>query len=185
MKKRALFIVNPRIDFFINNDKIPNSDRIIPIINKLIDNKNFDFIITSSNLCDNENEKELIDSSKYKFHPDLNLEDVPIFIKNKKDNSYSSFNSFNNVLGSLEEYLKKNNVDEIYVAGMVGDMGVKDTSLDCSIFFDTYFIVDATRFIDKINPTVENLIKNGVMIINSNDVDIFLSNENYFENNLK
>lgn len=178
MKKRVLFIVDPKADFFVGDDKLPQSDKIVPIINKLIDNKKFDFIISSNNHCDYE-------KNSIKLHTKLNLDNIPIFIKSKKDDSYSSFNSFNNILGTLEQFLKKNNINEIYVVGMIGDMGVKDTSLDCSVFLDTYFIVDATKFIDKMNPTVEKLVKNGVMVINSNDIDIFLSNENYYENKIK
>ena len=44
---------------------------------------------------------------------------------------------------------------------------------------ETFFIVDATRFTGSINPTVEELVKEDIMVINSGDIDIFLSDEKY------
>jgi nicotinamidase-related amidase len=156
--RRALFVVDPQKDLV---QSVPFGDRIIPIINKIINEKKFDIIILSKNK-DSE------------VHSDFQLENAIIFTKNDK---ISSFESSNKEGINVYDYLSSKNIDEIYVVGLDGDHNVKETSKDCSVFFKTYVIIDATRFISEMTPVVEDLAKDGVMIINSYDLNIFITNK--------
>ena len=206
--KRALFIVDMQLDFCPGGSlEVPFGDKIVPIINSLI--QKFDLVIASrdwhpadhkSFTTENPgtktldkvkvNGKDMIiwpphcvqNSSLAKFHPDLKMEGIPIFTKgdNKYEHPFSGFSGVNIDLGSVESFLKQQNVDEIYVVGLAGDYCVKETALDCSVFFKTYFIVDATRFIGEMTPTVEDLIKNGVDVINSNDLGFFIKEDKFY-----
>jgi nicotinamidase/pyrazinamidase len=206
--KRALFIVDPQLDFMPGGSlAVPFGDRIIPIINNLI--PKFDLVIASRDWHPADHKsfttenpgKEVYDVVKIegkdmviwpphcvqntegaKFHPNLYF-DGHVFTKGDKitEHPFSGFSGINEDGVSVETYLKGNEIDEVYVVGLAGDYCVKETALDCSVFFKTYFIVDATRFIGEMNPTIEILAKEGVMIINSNDIDIFLSDKKLYE----
>jgi nicotinamidase/pyrazinamidase len=206
--KRALFIVDVQNDFCPGGSlAVPFGDKIVPLINKIKDK--FDVVIASidwhpvnhksfttqnpgKNVLDtvNVNNKNMIiwhphcvqGSDGAKFHPDLQVGGILVFMKgsNPNEHPFSGFVGINEDGVSVEKYLKDNEVEEVYVVGLAGDYCVKETALDCSVFFKTFFIVDLTRFIGEMNPTIEDLVKNGVMIINSNDLDIFLSDEKYY-----
>lgn len=210
--KRALFIVDPQIDFMPGGSlAVPFGDKIVPLVNQMIDGKfgKFDFIIVSrdwhpvdhkSFTSENPgtkvldivkvNGKDMViwpphcvqNTDGAKFHPDLHLIDVPVFTKgnDKFEHPFSGWGGYNEKLGTVEEYFKKEGVDEVYVVGLAGDYCVKQTAQDCSIFFKTYFVVDATRFIGEVNPTLEEVAKDGVMIINSNDLYIFMNDNEHF-----
>ncbi len=205
--KRALFIVDPQLDFMPGGSlAVPFGDKIVPIINKFSDRFNMVIVsrdwhpedhksFTSNNPGTNVLDVVKVDGKDMiiwpphcvqftdgaKFHPDLQLYGAPIFTKgeNKSEHPFSGFVGVNDDGVSVEKYLKDAGVDEVYVVGLAGDYCVKDTALDCSVFFKTYFVVDANRFIGDMTPTVEDLAKNGVMIINSNDLDIFLSDDKF------
>ena len=210
--KRALFIVDPQIDFCPGgNLPVPFGDKIMEKINTIM--WNFDVVIASrdwhpanhkSFTTENPGTKVLdvvkIDGKDMviwpphcvqntegaKFHPDLKFEG-PIFTKgdNPYEHPFSGFAGVNDDDVTVESYLKEKEIDEVYVVGLAGDYCVKETALDCSVFFKTYFIVDLTRFIGEMNPTLEELVKNDVMVINSNDLHIFLSDNKYHEDNRK
>lgn len=207
MKKRALFIVDVQNDFCPGGSlSVPFGDKVVPIINDLI--KKFDIIIASGDYHPSNHKsfttenpgKNMLDIVKVngkdmivwpshcvqgttgcEFHPDLNLKDVPVFYKgdNPFEHPFSGFVGVNSDGISVEKYLKDKEVDEVYVVGLAGDYCVKETALDCSVFFKTYFIVDATRFIGDMEKTLNELVKNGVMVINSNDINIFLNDNEY------
>lgn len=211
--KRALFIVDPQIDFMPGGSlAVPFGDKIVPLVNDMIANKygKFDYVIVSrdwhpadhkSFTTENPgtkvldvvkvNGKDMViwpphcvqNTDGAKFHPDLNLENLPIFTKgdNAFEHPFSGWGGYNEELGTVEEFFKREGVDEVYVVGLAGDYCVKQTAQDCSVFFKTYFVVDATRFIGEMNPTLEEIAKDGVMIINSNDMGIFMNDKNYFE----
>lgn len=200
--KRALFIVDIQNDFCPGGSlAVPFGDKIISDINKI--KSKFDIVIASgdahpsdhksfitehpgTNVLDvvKVNGKDMIlwpshcvpGTKGFEFHPDLNLENVSIFYKgdNPNEHPFSGFVAINPELGSVEDYLKSQEIDEVYVVGLAGDYCAKETALDCSVFFKTYFIVDLTKFIGEMNPNLEQLVKDDVMIINSEDIDIFL-----------
>jgi nicotinamidase/pyrazinamidase len=85
-----------------------------------------------------------------KFHKDLNLgKDFKVFKKgtNPEIDSYSGFydNDHKSSTG-LSSYLKKKNIDEVFVLGLAADFCVKFTAIDSlREGFKTYVIKDATR----------------------------------------
>jgi nicotinamidase/pyrazinamidase len=207
--KRALFLVDIQNDFCPGGSlAVPFGDKIVLPINKIIDK--FDIVIASrdwhpvnhrSFTTENPGTKVLdvikVDGKDMvvwnphcvqntdgaKFHPDLHIDGVPIFTKgdNPKEHPFSGFAGINEDGLSVEKFLKEKKVDEVYVVGLAGDYCVKETAMDCSVFFKTFFIADLTKFIGEMNPTIEELAENGVMIINSKDLYIFLSDENLYE----
>lgn len=210
--KRALFIVDPQNDFCPGGSlSVPFGDKIFPIINNIMGK--FDIVIASrdwhpvnhKSFTTENDGKKVMDVVKVdgkdmiiwpphcvqntdgaKFHPNLKFDGM-VFTKgdNPKEHPFSGFVGVNSDGVSVEKYLTDNKVDEIYVVGLAGDYCVKETALDCSVFFKTYFIIDATRFIGPLGPTAENLAHNGVLVINSEDLDLFLSDEKCYKNNQK
>ena len=207
--KRSLFLVDIQLDFCPGGSlAVPFGDKIVPIVNKLIDSKKFDIIIVSrdwhpadhksftsenpgKNVLDvvQVNGKDMIvwpphcvqNTDGAKFHPDLKLDNVMVFTKgtNPVEHPFSGFGAVNDDGLTVQQYFDKEGVGEVYVVGLAGDFCAKDSALDSSVFYKTFFIVDATRFIGEMTPTLEALAKDGVMIINSNDIDIFMSDDKF------
>jgi len=208
MRKKALFIVDPQLDFMPGGSlAVPFGDRIVPIINDILnkfeivivsrdwhpdDHKSFTSNNPGTNVLDivKVNDKDMIIWPPHcvqytegaNFHPDLQLYGVPIFTKGDKNDEhpFSGFVGVNDDGISVKKYFIDNEVDEVYVVGLAGDYCVKDTALDCAEHFKTYFVVDATRFIGEMNPTLEELVSKNVIVINSIDLDLLLSNDNFY-----
>jgi len=166
--KNALFIVNPQIDFVSegNSTQVLFGDRIIPIINSII-NK-FDFVIASQ------------ETFEAKFYPNFNF-NGEIFTKYISDEKESAFFSKNSDGMNVYEYLKQNNISQVYLAGLSGDCNVKDTAIDCSKYFETYFILDAVKFTSSPDDTIEILIKNKIKITNTTDLTFSLLKEPFYK----
>ena len=208
MKRRALFIVDLQKDFCPGGSlAVPFGDKIVSLINEMM--PKFDIVIASREwhpvnhktfTTENPGSKifdQVEISGKMmtiwpphcvqntegaEFHPDLNLTNVKVFSKGVEidNHPFSGFLAVDENGISAEDYLNKNAIDEVYVVGLAGDYCVKETASDCSVFFKTYFILDATRFISKPQTTLKNLIENGVDIINSGDLEYFLTEKNSY-----
>ncbi len=94
----------------------------------------------------------------------------------RRIDSYSGFfdNGHRKSTG-MGEYLKKKRVTEVYVVGLATDYCVKFTALDAlRSGFETTLIEDACRGVDlkpgDIQKAVDEMRKNGVKIIHSQDV---------------
>lgn len=75
----------------------------------------------------------------------------------------------------LEDFLKKESVDEVFVLGPAADFGVKFTALDAiRLGFKTTVILDGCRWLDSdvknIEKTLEELKSKGVQIIHSDEL---------------
>jgi nicotinamidase/pyrazinamidase len=113
------------------------------------------------------------------FHSDLNQKNwKAIFQKGKNPavDSYSGF--FDNARRGdtgLGEFLKKNGILTVYIAGLALDYCVKYTALDAiSLGFETFLLVDATRAVN-LNSTdgpeaIQELRLAGANIIQSTDL---------------
>jgi nicotinamidase/pyrazinamidase len=113
------------------------------------------------------------------FHSDLNQKNwKAIFQKGKNPavDSYSGF--FDNARRGdtgLGEFLKKNGILTVYIAGLALDYCVKYTALDAiSLGFETFLVVDATRAVN-LNSTdgaeaIQELRLAGANIIQSTDL---------------
>jgi nicotinamidase/pyrazinamidase len=200
--KKALFIVNPQMDFMSGGSlNVPFGDKIIPNINSLIEK--FEIVVISkewhpvdhkSFVTNNEGKnifEEIIVNGKSmiiwpphciqgtegaKIHPELKIDGFPVFIMGEDTNEHS-FSGFSGTIDglSVEKYLKDKDVDEVFVVGLVGDYCVKETALDSVVSFKTYIIIDATKFIGDITSTLEDLVKNDVIVINCSDFELYYS----------
>jgi nicotinamidase/pyrazinamidase len=113
------------------------------------------------------------------FHPDLNQKNWKVIFqkgKNPAVDSYSGF--FDNARRGdtgLGEFLKKNGILTVYIAGLALDYCVKYTALDAiSLGFETFLVVDATRAVN-LNSTdgaeaIQELRLAGANIIQSTDL---------------
>lgn len=206
--KTALFIVDPQLDFMPGGSlEVAFGDKIVPIINLIIDK--FDIVIASrdwhpenhqSFTTQHDGTKMLdvvqIDGNDMviwpphcvqntkgaKFHPELKF-NGELFTKgdNPNEHPFSGYMGVNSNGKTVEQFLKENDVQQVYVVGLAGDYCVKDSALDCSKKFETFLIIDATRFINTPDETIKILIENGVSIINSKDLIFKLTKEKHYE----
>ncbi|MCX7798466.1 MAG: nicotinamidase [Melioribacter sp.] len=178
---RALFIVDLQNDFCPNGAlPTPKGDVIIPVINKLMDK--FDVVLASKDWHPEDSghfnkwPKHCIQNSYgAEFPAGLHVEKIhKIFLKgtSDKDDGYSAFEATNE---NLAEYLRKNNIDELYVTGLTAEYCVKQTVLDSlKNGFKTFVIKDGVEGIYQNENDVENAFKEmekaGAVILTSNDI---------------
>lgn len=175
MTKKALILIDLQNDFITGTLAVANSDKIFPIIQKLL-LLPFDFIIATKDwhpkdhlsFANNHNKSpgEIISLGNTKqilwpshcvqgthgaeFSPHLDKSKISkIFYKgtNKFIDSYSTFfdNEHHHSTG-LAEYLNENKIKEIYLAGLTTDYCVKYSVLDAvKLGFKTFIIIDACQ----------------------------------------
>ncbi|MCB0281811.1 MAG: bifunctional nicotinamidase/pyrazinamidase [Calditrichaeota bacterium] len=118
-------------------------------------------------------------SAGAEFHPQLNTKKISkVFPKgtDKSIDSYSGFydNGHRKATG-LAEFLKKHQVDEVFVCGLATDYCVKFTVLDAlKEGFKTTLVSDGCRGVnlntDDSQKAIEEMRKSGCNIINSSDI---------------
>jgi len=204
---KALILVDIQNDFCPGGSLAVNDgDKIIPIVNSIM-NKFENIIATQdwhpinhiSFASNNEgkNVGDLIqlngitqvmwpnhcvqDTKGAEFVDTLNISKITkIFQKgtNKNVDSYSGFfdNDHQSETG-LSDYLKSQNINEIYVTGLATDYCVKYTVLDAlNLGFKTNLIIDAVKGVNLNHDDVENAIKEmekaGAKIIKSTDLNM-------------
>ncbi len=200
---KALILVDIQNDFIPGGALAVNDgDAIVPIANKLQEEFNF-IVATQDWHPDNhgsfaENHQgkkigEVIElnglqqilwpvhcvqkSDGSKFHRKLNLNKVAkIFPKgtNSKIDSYSGFydNGHRKSTG-LAEYLKENNISDVYICGLATDYCVKFTALDAQAEgFKTFVIEDACRGVElnagDVKNSLQEMKEKGCIIVDSN-----------------
>lgn len=178
--------------------EVPNSLGIIPKINALTKNDVFDLVVVTQDWHPSNHKsfasqhgKNVFEqitlngiqqvlwpdhcvqySDGAKIHPDIVLNDSMHIVKkgmNPELDSYSAFYENDGVTGTgLVEYLKEENVSDVYVVGLAYDYCVAYTAIDSSKFFRTFVIKDVTQAIsdNTSNIATENMLKSGVGIIN-------------------
>ena len=151
---RALLIVDVQNDFCPGGAlPAPFGDRIIPVINKIMDHC---LLVIASRDWHPE------DSSHFKKWPVHCVKNTPgadfpqqlnsnrfNLVLNKgtesKDDGYSVFEATNI---NLIQYQENNEIDELYVTGLVAEYCVKNTVLDSLKYgFNTFVIKDAVEAI--------------------------------------
>lgn len=179
---KALIVVDVQNDFCPDGAlAVPDGDRVIPPINKIM-NK-FDIVVTTQDWhpADHCSFKEwpphcIQETRGAQLHSDLKLPDFsPHFFKGVDVDSdcYSGFGGWGETarcnLG-LSDYLKANNVDEVYVCGLAIDYCVKATAVDAVIEgFKTYVIIEACRGVEvndgDISKSYDEMRNAGVKLI--------------------
>lgn len=205
MKKEALIMVDLQNDFCAGgNLSVPQGDDVIPLANKLqtcfdliiatqdwhpknhtsfaSNHNNFKIgdIITINNLTQILWPDHCIQGSKgAEFHPKLHTQQIKkIFHKgiDKNIDSYSAF--FDNAhlrSTGLADYLKQENVKDIYIIGLATDYCVKYSVLDAvSQQFNVHVIIDACRGVELNKGDTAKAIKEmeeaGAHIVYSADI---------------
>ena len=178
---KALLIVDVQNDFCPGGAlPTPKGDIVVPVINELMDK--FDLVIASRDWHpeDSVHFKRwpvhcVKGSSGADFPADLNAEKISqLFEKGTggKDDGYSAFEATNR---NLAEYLKENDVDELYITGLTAEYCVKSTVLDAvKQGLKTFVIKDAVEGIrqndDDFDNAFEEMKNAGATIITSYDI---------------
>jgi nicotinamidase/pyrazinamidase len=153
--KNALLIVDVQNDFCPGGALAVNDgDKIVSIINQIEDK--FDFVISSQDW----HPAATVHFEKWPphciagtfgadFHPNLITDKIDLKLlkgTGNKDDGYSAFEATN---VSLIDYLRKNQIKDLYVCGLATDYCVKATVLDAiENGFHTYVITDAVAAVN-------------------------------------
>jgi nicotinamidase/pyrazinamidase len=153
--KNALLIIDVQNDFCPGGALAVNDgDKIVSIINQIEDK--FDFVISSQDW----HPAATVHFEKWPphciagtfgadFHPNLITDKIDLKLlkgTGNKDDGYSAFEATN---VSLIDYLRKNQIKDLYVCGLATDYCVKATVLDAiENGFHTYVITDAVAAVN-------------------------------------
>ena len=178
---KALLIVDVQNDFCPGGAlAVPEGDKVVPVINGLMDA--FPLVIASKDW----HPKDTVHFKKWPphcvqntpgadFHPQLNASKFKkIFLKGtaNKDDGYSAFEATS---ANLAAFLKKEKVDELYVAGLATDYCVKATALDADKNgFETFVVEDAVAAVNVKPGDGEKALKQmsraGITLISSSEI---------------
>ncbi|HTP13781.1 MAG TPA: nicotinamidase [Bacteroidota bacterium] len=178
---KALLVVDVQNDFCPGGAlAVPGGDKIVPIINRMMDR--FQFVVASKDWHpkDSVHFKKwpphcVQNSAGAEFHPQLNAKKIrQVFLKGTKDkdDGYSAFEATSDDLGAV---LKKNGITDLYVAGLATDYCVRASALDgIRGGFHTFVVTDA---VEAVNVTpgdgakaLEEMKKAGVELITSAEI---------------
>jgi len=178
---RALFIVDLQNDFLPNGAlPTPKGDIIIPVLNKIMDK--FDFVLASKDWHLEKTshfEKWPVhcvqNSYGAEFPKELNSEKIDkVFLKGTEDtdDGYSAFEATNE---NLTNFLRSNDINEIYFSGLTAEYCVKQSVLDSvKNGFKTFVIKDAVEGIyQKVNDVEDafnEMEKAGAIILTSDEI---------------
>lgn len=188
--KKALIIVDVQNDFCEGGSlAVSNANEIIPIINKLSNDKQYSLIVATQDFHPKDHSSFKSNNPKgiwpdhcvqgtfgADFHSELDQSTiVKIFPKgtNSEVDSYSGFfdNDHKSSTG-MGEWLKSAGITHVDVVGLALDYCVKATAMDAKMLgFDVSVLVDATRAVN-INPndgerSAKELVSNRIEIKNS------------------
>jgi nicotinamidase/pyrazinamidase len=195
MKKiKALIVVDVQNDFCPGGTlPVPEGDTIVPKINELL--PKFDLVIFTKDWHPTDHicfasrypgkkpfETVMIgpgaemlwpdhcvqNTPGAELHPDIDLskckKDFYFFKKGMEDSE--GYSGFENT--GLKEFLDERDITETYVCGLAGDYCCKETAIDSAMAgYDTYFIIDAIKFIGDKEKTFELLKEANVNIVES------------------
>ncbi len=179
--KKALLIVDVQNDFCPGGTlAVKDGDKVVPIINNIMDK--FDVIISTQDW----HPVDTVHFEKWPahcvsnldgadFHPDLNIDKIDLKLykgTENKDDGYSAFEATNE---SLEEYIKQEEIKQIYVCGLATDYCVRASALDAiKLGIRTYVITDAIAAVnlkpDDGKKTLRELSRKGATLIESSAI---------------
>lgn len=172
---KALLIVDLQNDFCPGGKlAVPEGDKIIPVVNELMDK--FSLVVASQDWHSAETihfDKWPVhcvrESKGAQLHPDLKREKITkFFLKGtgNKDDGYSVFEATND---NLEGFLRENNVEELYLAGLATEYCIKATALDAmEKGFKVFVVKKAVAGIEKgdVEKAVKEMENKGIKYIN-------------------
>jgi nicotinamidase/pyrazinamidase len=178
---KALLIVDVQNDFCPGGAlAVPGGDKVVPVINGLMDK--FPLVLASKDW----HPKDTVHFKKWPphcvqntpgsdFHPALQASKIKkIFLKGtkNKDDGYSAFEATSD---DLAGFLRKNEVTDLYIAGLATDYCVKATALDADKNgFETFVVEDAVAAVNVKPGDGEKALKAmahaGITLIDSNEI---------------
>ena len=178
---RGLLIVDVQNDFCPGGAlAVPGGDKVVPVINRLV--SRFEVIVASKDW----HPPQTVHFKKWpphcvqntagaEFHPKLDTTKIQeIFLKGTRDidDGYSAYEATNL---DLEEYLKKKNVTELYIAGLTTDYCVKTSALDAAgKGFKTYVVTDAIAAVNVKpqdgNNALDEMQRSGITLVDSSRI---------------
>ena len=178
---KALLIVDVQNDFCPGGKlPAPQGDKVIPVINKIMDN--FHFVFASRDWHPKVSvhfnkwpEHCLQKSTGAEFPPKLNSDKFDLVLNKGTRNIDDGYSAFEATNIELVELLKSNNITELYVCGLTAEYCVLTTVLDSiKNGFETYVIKDAVEGIRQNKGDFEDAFtemeKAGANIITSDDL---------------
>jgi nicotinamidase/pyrazinamidase len=178
---KALLLVDVQNDFCPGGTlAVPEGDKVVPVINQMMDS--FPLVIASKDW----HPKDTVHFKKWPphcvqntpgadFHPKLNASKIKkIFLKgtHNKDDGYSAFEATS---ANLAEFLKKEGVTDLYIAGLATDYCVKATALDADKNgFETFVVEDAIAAVN-VKPgddekALKAMRKAGITLLRSDEI---------------
>jgi nicotinamidase/pyrazinamidase len=178
---KALLVVDVQNDFCPGGSlAVPNGDRVVPVINKLMDT--FPLVVASKDW----HPHETVHFQKWpvhcvhntrgaEFHPQLDSVKIhQVFLKGtgNRDDGYSAFEATNL---NLADYLRQKGVTELYVTGLATDYCVRASVLDAvKEGFTTYVVTDAIAGVN-VQPgddqkALEEMRQAGARLVESKDI---------------
>lgn len=179
---KALLIVDVQNDFCHGLYPVPGGDSVVKPINKVLDyaRKQGWKIFASRDWHPNYLFKGIekkthcvIGSEGAKYHKDLNIQNDVTVISKGKELSEKHYSAFNGDDVSLEEKLRENKTEEIYMAGLATDYCVVRSALDSvKKGFKTFVFIDGCRAIneDKGKKAIEEMKLAGISITDSESI---------------
>jgi nicotinamidase/pyrazinamidase len=180
---KALLIVDVQNDFCTGGSlAVPDGEKVVPIINKLM--QRFSLILASKDWHPRSTEHFkkwpvhcVQDTYGAAFYPQLNDEKIQqVLLKgtSTKDDGYSAFEATNL---NLEDFLRKQQVDDLYVCGLATDYCVKASALQAhDKGFTVFVVVDAVKGVDKdkgdSERAMEEMKHKGIVFVSSDQVPV-------------
>ncbi len=178
---KGMLVVDVQNDFCPGGAlAVPKGDRVVPVINGLMDR--FQFVVASKDW----HPRDSVHFKKWpphcvqntggaEFHPQLNSGKIrQVFLKGtrNRDDGYSAFEATSDDLATV---LRDNGITDLYVTGLATDYCVRASALDAvKKGFHTYVVTDAVEAVnvnpDDGNKALEEMKKSGVELVASSDV---------------
>lgn len=179
--KRVLFIIDVQNDFCPGGAlPVPEGDRVVPIINGIMDR--FDLVIATRDW----HPEDTVHFEKWPkhcirnthgaaFHPNLKVAGIDKIISKGTGNRDDGYSAFETEELDLPEFLKSNNIDELYFTGLATEYCVKASAMDAvRRGFKTFIVEDAVRGIDvhpgDIAKAMAEMKAAGISFITSDDL---------------
>lgn len=179
--KKALLIVDVQNDFCPGGALgVKDGDKVVPVINRIINN--FDCVISSQDWHPADSvhfEKWPIhcvaNTWGSQLHPDLKTAKIDLKLlkgTGNKDDGYSAFEATN---VSLTDFIRDNEIQQLYICGIATDYCVKASALDAvKLGIHTYLLTDGIAAVNA-HPgddekALHEMYTNGCILIQSEEI---------------
>lgn len=155
----AVLIVDPQLDFMPGGSlPVPDGDSIIPVVNEWIADAEEDgapvFISYDNHLEETKTHDGwpahcLAGTRGWFIHPDIKMDGAIFISKGESFGAYSAFEGKSALDKTLDEHLKEENIDTLYVMGLALDYCVRETVEDAlDLGYKVVVVSSGTRAVD-------------------------------------